>query len=298
MSPTDSPTRACVVCAVPIEKAFGYMKAGDLEFGDGPQTTPVRELCGRCVWLWQWTEQGDLEPLKNEFTDIMGIDNYVRTKGAHLVIGGHGIGREGAVRPEADLPARTASHGRAGSPARNHLVQTGGGHPVSDGRPGHVATVGTNRRACMNRPVPYIDLFGVAAIRKRFGLGWAVGMPRLRTRHGKPAVELRQISYHTDVDEAVEKALTRLRAHDLLLGYPPTPEGPENEVARLLASFTGVLIDHVPDIIRAGRLAAGLSRAELARCSYVERSTVYRTERRLTETKLHTAYNLLRNLPR
>ena len=149
----------------------------------------------------------------------------------------------------------------------------------------------------MNRPVPYIDLFGVAGVRKRFGTGWMAGEPNPRIRAGRPSVELRRVTHHSHVDEAMLKAFRTLRAHDAFLGYPPTADGPENKVARLLASLTGFLIDHVPDVVRAGRLASGLSRAELARRSYVDPSTVYRTERRLTETKLYTAYNLLSNLP-
>ena len=151
----------------------------------------------------------------------------------------------------------------------------------------------------MNRPVPYIDLFGVAGIRKvrGFGLGWMAGEPNPRTRDGKPSIELRRVTYHTHVDDAVLKAFRTLRAHDVFLTYQPTPQGPENDVARLLASLTGVLVDHVPEIVQAGRLAAGLSRGELGVLSNVERSTVYRTEECLTDPKLFTAEALLRRLP-
>ena len=149
----------------------------------------------------------------------------------------------------------------------------------------------------MNRPVPYIDLFGVAGIRKRFGTGWMVGEPNPRIRGGGPSVELRRVSHYPHVDDAVLRAFRTLEAHDVFLHYPPTLDGPENEVARLLAALTAGLLDYVPEIVRAGRLASGLSRVELGILARVNRSTVRRTEEALTDTKLFTAEALLRRLP-
>lgn len=46
--------RRCVVCQRDLMACNGFVKAEDLLSG----RRHVRELCGRCVLVWQWTAEG------------------------------------------------------------------------------------------------------------------------------------------------------------------------------------------------------------------------------------------------
>lgn len=57
-------TRNCVGCGVEIYECMGYCKMGDvLEWfnNDLKYGPPIRELCGKCIWKYQWNESGELE---------------------------------------------------------------------------------------------------------------------------------------------------------------------------------------------------------------------------------------------
>lgn len=56
-------TRAYAACKGPILECMGYVKAGDLLEG----RDYVRELCGKCVFFWQWNEDGELIPSNEVF---------------------------------------------------------------------------------------------------------------------------------------------------------------------------------------------------------------------------------------
>lgn len=61
-------TRACCKCGAPITACMGFVKVGDmLDAWDGKRTELPRELCGRCVEQWRWTEAGTLEPKPLEY---------------------------------------------------------------------------------------------------------------------------------------------------------------------------------------------------------------------------------------
>jgi hypothetical protein len=57
-SPLSLPIRRCAGCGTRVDASNGFVKAGDVSL----KVSPPRELCGRCVLIFQWQPDGTLIP--------------------------------------------------------------------------------------------------------------------------------------------------------------------------------------------------------------------------------------------
>lgn len=150
----------------------------------------------------------------------------------------------------------------------------------------------------MPEPIPYVDLFGVVAIRKSRGPGWEVGVPGLRMRDGKPARKIVGLRHVSSSAEAIDRATS---------GLPPLiPEAltrepldsRERAIASLSASLTVEALLAFPLVLKAARIGAGLRQSDLAELAGTHQATVSKIELGERDPSFSMARRLLASLPR
>lgn len=153
----------------------------------------------------------------------------------------------------------------------------------------------------MSAPEPRveIDLCGVMRIQKaRRGVGWNVGEPWSRLRHGRPAIELVRQTHHADPVTAVVQGLLRAQAYI-------RARNPGHESLGLLAAMaapdgtvTRGALEAAAATVQARREALGLSRPALAELAGLHRGTIWALEEGRSSPTFDTLAGVLGALDR
>ena len=139
----------------------------------------------------------------------------------------------------------------------------------------------------------YVDLFGVAAIRKGTGTAWEYGRPGVRLRAGKPDLRLDNIAYTGKPSWAVAGAVRDLK--DAFRDRTVELDDPHalTSSARLLAGLGAKFVGWIPKLLRLLREKRGWTQAQLAEKAGIHQHTISGWETGRTDPSIRVLYRVL-----